>query len=78
MYLFICKHRHPGKISVQSAKDHYWSTVVCAKYGDTTRLACSPSDKKCATTVSPTATGLITPTGWLNLCSKDLPPKSSA
>jgi len=25
--------------------------------------------------VSPTATGLtITPTGWLNLCSKDLPP----
>ena len=27
-----------------------------------------------AATVSPTATGLtITPTGWLNLCSKDLP-----
>jgi len=36
---------------------------------------CSPSDKKRATTLSPTATGLmITPTGWLNLCSKDLPP----
>ena len=50
--------------------------MVCAKYGDTTRLKeCSPSDKKCATTVSPTATGLtITPTGCLNLCSKDLPP----
>ena len=26
------------KILVQSAKDHYWRTVVCAKYGDTTRL----------------------------------------
>jgi len=29
------QYRYPGKISVQSPKDHHWRTVVRAKYGDT-------------------------------------------
>ena len=36
------KYRYPGKISVKSPKDHHWRTVVCAKYGDTTRPTSPP------------------------------------